>query len=159
MSGFTVREATPADYDAVCVLAREMDRVHREGLPGRFREHDGPVRARDYVEGLIADPRTFLGVAELDGRLVGIINSGLSDTPDVPVKVRRTFLKVRGIVVDPAVRRRGIGRALLETATAWAREHSAVEVQLNVYDFNDVGRAFFARLGFSPLSRRLTRPV
>jgi len=159
MSGLAVRAATPADYDAICTLARELDRVHGDNLPGRFRRHDGPARTRSYVEGLIADDDTFLAVAELDGRLVGIINSGLGDTHDIPVKVARKFLRVRGIVVDPSFRHRGIGRALFDAATAWAGRRGAVEVQLTVYEFNETAQAFFAGLGFTPLSRRLTRPL
>lgn len=128
-------------------------------MPSRFRKPEGPARARDYILGLIADPDTFLSVAELDGKVVGIINAGLSRTPNLPVKNPYTFCLVRGIVVDSSFRRRGIGTALLSAAEQWSRKRGAVELQLNVYETNAPGRAFFARRGFSPLSHRLTRPL
>jgi hypothetical protein len=41
----------------------------------------------------------------------------------------------------------------------WAQGKGAQEIQLNVYEFNRPAAAFFAALGFLPLSRRLTRPL
>jgi len=157
--GCTIRLARPEDYDGIQPLAEQMDALHREHLPERFRKHDGPPRSREYVMSLIEDDETMLAVAESDGTLVGIINCGLSRTPDIPIKVRRLFVKVRGVVVDRAYRRRGIGRVLMERAADWAREHGASEVQLNLYAYNEDGAAFYRALGFSVLSSRLVRPV
>lgn len=147
------------DYAAIQPLADLMDSLHRKNLPDRFRSHDGPPRSRRYIESMLADEDTFLGVAVHDGRLVGIINAGLTRTPDVPVKVRRLLVKIRGVVVDPGMRRRGVGSALMEEACNWAVSRGAVEVQLNVYDYNPDAIGFFRALGLVPLSHRLFRPL
>ena len=159
MQECTIRPATIADYDRICELAAQMDRLHRTALPDRFREPAGPNRARGYVESLIADPDTLLAVAESEGRVVALLNSGLEQTPDIPVKPPSRFLRVRGLVVDEAYRRQGIGQALLAAAVEWAADRGAQEVQLSVYEFNSVAAAFCRSHGFSPLSSRFVRPL
>ena len=156
-AAITVRRAVPADYEAICELADMMDAPQREALPGRFRKPSGPVRLRDRTEKLMRDSDTFLAVAELDGRVAGVTNCGLVRMGDFPQKHPITSLLVRGIVVRPELRRKGIAAALVEEAVAWARAKGAAEVQANVYDFNRPAAAFFASLGLSPLSHRLRR--
>lgn len=153
----TIRRAVPSDYEAICELADLMDQPQREALPERFRKPAGPVRLRDRTEKLMHDPDTFLAVAELDGRVVGVTNCGLLRMDDFPQKHPLTSLLVRGIVVRPELRRKGIAGALVGKAMEWAREQGATEVQANVYDFNQPAAAFFASLGLAPLSQRLVR--
>lgn len=153
----TVRRAVPEDYEAICELADLMDQPQREALPDRFRKPSGPVRLKDRTEKLMHDPDTFLAVAELEGRVVGVANAGLLRMGDFPQKHPITSLLVRGIVVRPELRRKGIATALVEQAIAWARTKGATEVQVNVYDFNRPAAGFFASLGLVPLSHRLIR--
>lgn len=153
----TIRRAAPGDYEAICELADVMDQPQREALPDRFRKPSGPVRLRDRTEKLMHDPNTFLAVAELEDRVVGVTNTGLLRMGDHPQKHPMTSLLVRGIVVRPELRRKGIATLLVGKATEWARERGATEVQANVYDFNQPAAAFFASLGLTPLSHRLSR--
>ncbi len=153
----TIRRAGPGDYEAICELADLMDAPQREALPERFRKPAGSVRLRDRTEKLMRDPDTFLAVAELDGRFVGVANCGLVRMGDFPQKHPITSLLVRGLVVRPELRRKGIATALVEKAVEWARARGATEAQANVYDFNRPAAAFFASLGLKPLSHRLIR--
>jgi GNAT superfamily N-acetyltransferase len=154
---FTVRQAVPGDYEAICEMADLMDAPQRAALPDRFRKPSGPVRLRDRTEKLMHDPNTFLAVAELDGQVVGVTNCGLLRMGDYPQKHPITSLLVRGLVVRPEKRRQRIATALVEKAIEWARANGASEVQANVYHFNQPAAAFFASLGLAPLSHRLTR--
>jgi len=153
----STRPAAPDDYEAICELAELMDAPQREALPRRFRKPTGPVRLRDRTEKLMHDPNTFLAVAQLDGRVVAVVNCGLSKMGDFPQKHRITSLLVRGLVVRPELRRQGIATVLVGKAMEWARENGATEVQANVYDFNQPAAAFFASLGLAALSHRLSR--
>jgi diamine N-acetyltransferase len=153
----TIRRAVAADYEAICEMADLMDQPQREALPDRFRKPSGPVRLRDRTEKLMHDPNTFLAVAELDGRVVGVTNCGLLRMGDFPQKHPITSLLVRGLVVRPELRRKRIASALVEKAIEWARQNGATELQANVYDFNQPAAAFFAAVGLAPLSHRLFR--
>ena len=56
--------------------------------------------------------------------------------------------EVLTLAVDPAVRRRGLGRALLEQALVTARQRGANAIFLEVASSNEPGRALYAAAGF-----------
>jgi putative acetyltransferase len=83
---------------------------------------------------------TFLPVAEthvyeIDGRVVGFA-SLLGN-------------QLGGLFVDPDYQRRGIGQALVDLAKA-----SRTEIEVEVFEANGIGRAFYARYGFKVTGRR-----
>jgi ribosomal protein S18 acetylase RimI-like enzyme len=53
------------------------------------------------------------------------------------------------IEVDPACRRRGLGRVITAALTARAAEHGVSHVYLQVVDDNHGARALYRRLGFT----------
>ena len=63
------------------------------------------------------------------------------------------------LVVADGVSGRGIGRALVDAAEAWARERGLRNLTLHTGAFNANARAFYAALGFAEEEVRLTRPV
>lgn len=61
---------------------------------------------------------------------------------------------IQTIALDPSVRGRGRGRALLRALIATALDHGARELFLDVRDDNTVARALYASEGFVELGRR-----
>ncbi|PYO36867.1 MAG: GNAT family N-acetyltransferase [Candidatus Rokuibacteriota bacterium] len=82
-------------------------------------------------------------IAERDGRWIGVA-TGLADDPDGPGPV------LVGMFVDPAERGRGVGRALVEAVTAWARARGAGCLCLWVTSTNNPAIALYDRCGFRP---------
>ncbi len=60
---------------------------------------------------------------------------------------RRDFY-VKGLAVDPDVRRRGIGRALVRAGATHARERGAATMVLNVWVGNEAAIALYEAEGF-----------
>lgn len=58
------------------------------------------------------------------------------------------------VAVDPARRRQGIGRALVEDVLAYARAHDASKVLLEVRASNDAALRLYERLGFQRFNVR-----
>ncbi len=50
--------------------------------------------------------------------------------------------------VDPAYRRHGTGRRLIDQVSAWAADHGATELRLHVTDTNAGARALYTDSGF-----------
>ena len=69
-------------------------------------------------------------------------------------RVAADEMEVLTLAVPPVVRRRGVGRALLETAIAWAKSCGAAVAFLEVAEDNLAARGLYARAGFLPAGRR-----
>jgi len=59
-----------------------------------------------------------------------------------------------GMWVDPTMRRRGVGRALVDAVLAWARERGLRDVVLWVAEGNAAATALYERAGFTRTGRR-----
>lgn len=57
------------------------------------------------------------------------------------------------VAVDPALRRRGLGRSLVEAAEQWLLGRGIVKAQLMVRETNGAVAAFYARIGYDPMPR------
>jgi GNAT superfamily N-acetyltransferase len=156
-NALVIRQATIADYDALCRVLDAGDALHRERLPNVFQKPEGPVRQRDYIIELIDDPNAGLFVAEREGHLLGALNVLLRTAPDIPLLVPRRYAVVDNVVVHRSARRTGIGRALMDAAHRWAREHGLDTVELNVFEFNQEAIQFYENLGYETVSRKMTK--
>jgi len=94
-----------------------------------------------------AGPQVVLGAHEASGdRLVGVAGCLVE-----PRAKRRHKAVLWGMYVAPEARGRGVGRALVDAAVAWARGQPGVEqVVLTVAVPNDAARALYRACGFAP---------
>ena len=60
----------------------------------------------------------------------------------------RQYVGIFDLIVAPRQRRKGLGRSLVEAALAWGAQHGGEIIYLQVVEANQVGRAFYASLGF-----------
>jgi ribosomal protein S18 acetylase RimI-like enzyme len=155
----TIRRAVEADYDELCKLWDEVDRLHRQRLPDIFRKPDGPVREWDYFIELLADENTAIFLAEQSGELVGFIHVLVAQTREHPLLVPRRFAVVDNLVVAERARRQGVGSLLIEEAEGWARKHNLSSIELTVYEFNQGAIALYEMTGYETLFRRMTKTL
>ena len=135
----TVRSGTADDAEAVVELWATS------AGPTRLPSDPGAVARL-----LERDPEALL-VAESDGAVVGSLILGWDGW--------RAHLYRMAVRADH--RRQGVGRLLLDAADERARALGARRLDALVHDGNELGVAFWARLGFTrdPEDRRWTRPL
>lgn len=75
-------------------------------------------------------------VASLDGRDVGTVSAVVFDS----------VAWIGLMLVDPSVRRRGVGRAIMEHALAWLEQRQVATVRL---DATPLGQPLYEQLGFT----------
>lgn len=157
---YAIRPATPADYDQACALFDNLDRLHEDARPDRFFAPDGPRRLPDEFLGLLQRADAAIFVAEADGLLAGLVQCEAKDYPARRDAYARRAVYVEFLVVAPAHRGRGLGRALLERVHAWASERGIRQVELHVWEFNAEALALYERLGYRTATRvmELTLP-
>jgi aminoglycoside 6'-N-acetyltransferase I len=130
----------------------ESDRVEwvclRDALwPGSLSDHDAETRT--YFEMRPEAPVVF--VAEIDGRLVGFLE--LDYRKYAPGCVSSPVPFIEGWYVEPALQRRGIGRALVEAAEGHARAAGHTEIASDVELENGDGIAAHRALGYEEIER------
>ncbi len=113
---------------------------------GRGREDPGDLTPyRHAFEAIDADPAHTLWVAELEGRVVGVLQTTL--LPNLS-RGAATRLQIEGVRVDADTRGRGVGRALMNHAIEEGRRAGARWVQLTSDRTRTEAQAFYEGLGF-----------
>lgn len=142
-----VRPATHDDIPALVQLLEHVD-VTSSLFSGRPL-HDSTSSHLAERFGEIVDSDLWLLVAADEaGGAVGM----LAAKPDTVGAIDLTpVLHVTQVLVDPAHRRRGIGRALLAAAVHLADEQGVEHVLTTAAAGSREGNRYLARIGFAPL--------
>jgi ribosomal protein S18 acetylase RimI-like enzyme len=154
-----IRQATESDYEQLCDLFEELDMLHRQARPDLFRKPEGPPRERAYVSMLIGGRDSTILVASDRGSrcLHGFATLLIRALPENPVRAERRFVEIDNFGVRRDMRRRGIGRLLVEEADRWARRRNFEALELAVHEFNAEAIGFYEAIGFSTSLRRMVR--
>ncbi|HTT35688.1 MAG TPA: GNAT family N-acetyltransferase [Thermoplasmata archaeon] len=96
-------------------------------------------------------PSIVLGAAEEDGSLVGFVEATLRPFAEECETSPVGYLE--GWYVEPAHRRRGIGRRLVRAAEAWAVERGCEEMASDADTENVVSAAGHRALGYEVVAR------
>jgi predicted N-acetyltransferase YhbS len=118
------------------------------GRLGPFGPPASTTAVRERLSVLAQDSSHRVIVAEVDDQIVGLaVLSRLPVTPISEVEsVQISFMHVRN-----DRRRRGVGRAIVESAADFANEVGADYVTVGVFPGSRDTNRYFARLGFTPL--------
>lgn len=145
-----IRNAVNSDARALIAIITEALREPGINIPLAPDEFTfTPEEERARIEELANSPRARWLVAEDAGQLAGELTIK-------PVSPRRALAHVAtlGLTVRAAFRRRGIGRALITEALAWAPTVGFTRVELNVYARHTGAIALYEQLGFQHEGRR-----
>ncbi len=124
-----IRLMTIADYEAVFQLWRSTPGM------GLNQQDDSPEGISRYLQ---RNPQTCF-VALEGNAIIGVILGGHDG--------RRGF--IYHLAVTPAHRKKGIGKALVETALEALKGQGINKVALVVLHKNDSGNAFWEKIGFT----------
>ena len=97
---------------------------------------------RRYIRALRRIRDAAIIVAEDDGAIVGRLSIARDPHP------ASGHVADLGLLVAYDHRRRGIGRALMEAAEAWAQSVGVTKLELHVFPHNVPARMFYERLGY-----------
>ena len=143
-----VRPAVRGELERVNELREAVNQLHVEGRPDIFRPgFDNSLRQHLYTQFDDADHAVL--VAEEQGKICGFATVRLIERPANPFRLAIRYAEVEELGVDQQYQRRGIGRALIEGAKAYAREHGVRRLELNMWSFNENALAFYESVGFS----------
>jgi ribosomal protein S18 acetylase RimI-like enzyme len=153
----TIRPATPDDLSAIGRLGALLVKTHYDFDPKRFM---APTRHTEsgyasFLGSQLGREDVVVLVAAEGGTVIGYTYAGVEG---------RDWMSLRGpagvmydIVVDPAHRGRGVGRALLEATVAALRSRGSPQVVLSTADRNAAAQRLFESAGFRRTMIEMTR--
>jgi ribosomal protein S18 acetylase RimI-like enzyme len=151
-AGVRVRPARHQDVLALSVIWQELMQMH-ERRDARFAlAVDAVQRWCTLAHEVLDRGDGFLLAAEHGGKLAGFCLGWLAKNPVIYHVSDVGFISE--LAVSQATRRRGIGRALLQTAREWFGARHVSEFQLSTAVWNEDAQAFWRALGGAPLLLR-----
>lgn len=136
-----VRDAEPVDVGELGNLIVAATTRSSAGV--------GPSEAEAAVAAIALDPDQRLIVAEAEGQVVGVAH--LVRAPLSPLQTD-TAVHVLHLNVLDAVRRHGIGHALMEATVSWAEEKDSTHVVAAAAATSRDTNRFMARLGLGQVA-------
>jgi ribosomal protein S18 acetylase RimI-like enzyme len=155
----TIRPATTADVGTLGRLGAVLVRTHHDFDAARFiaatpqTEHG----YGSYLGSQLGNPDIVVLVAEDGGEVLGYTFAGVEGYDYMSLRGPAGVL--HDIVVDPAHRGRGVGRALLDATLAELKTRGAPRVVLSTAERNEPAQRLFARAGFRRTMIEMTREL
>ncbi len=142
----TFRDATAADAETICALAR---RTFTETFGHLYDPADLAAFLSGHTdEGWrsdLVDPAFAIRLAERDGAAVGYARLG---PPSLPLTPRGAAIELRQIYLLAPAQGTGAAQAMMAWAIGTARGRGADELYLSVFVDNHRARRFYERYGF-----------
>jgi GNAT superfamily N-acetyltransferase len=132
-----LRSGTPADGEVCGRICYDAFKTISEAH-GFAPDFPAPEVAIDVLTRMLANPKFYSVVAEVDGRIVG---TNFLDE-------RNTIAGVGPITVDPAAQNRSIGRRLMDAVHERTAERNFAGVRLIQAGFHTRSLSLYAKLGY-----------
>lgn len=136
-----VRPAEPRDAQALVALAEAV-----ASEPEGWLLAEGGWRSagdeRRYLRAIKRSAHAAVLVAEADGELVGRLSISRDTHP------ASRHVADLGLLVGRSHRRRGVGRAIMAEAEAWAQATGIAKIELHVFPYNRAAISLYRSLGY-----------
>jgi ribosomal protein S18 acetylase RimI-like enzyme len=154
-----IRPATPADLTAVGRLGALLVRTHHDFDPERFMAATSRTEKSygSFLGTQLDEPNIVILVAERDGEVIGYTYAGVEGNDYM--SLRGPAGVVYDLVVDPAHRRQGVGRMLLDATLEVLKARGAPRVVLSTAERNGPAQHLFDRAGFRRTMIEMTREL
>ncbi len=144
-----IRRATEKDISGIINLLYQVSKVHYECRPDIFEPDTKKYSANEIKEILEDYSRPIFVAADETGEVAGYCFCVIQRNGGGVLKRFKT-LYIDDLCVDESLRGKGIGGALLDYATAFAKAEKCHNITLNVWVGNDAAISFYENKGLTP---------
>lgn len=142
------RRANSADIPQMLPLWRNLIDIHAP-MERMFETVEGAeAKFAEFIRALLDKENYLVAAAEQEGKLAGYVIAHVSQTPEVFVLRRRMY--VQDMVIDPAYRRQGVARKLMDMVLDFAKAQHVQKIDILVAVQNEGANKFWQEMGFRP---------
>lgn len=152
-----VRKAIEQDIKELVELNRQIGQLHYENVPKVFTKPS--QEEKEFLLDALRNAEGLFLVAEDKGKVVGFVTARITINETVPFLAKQPICRIGTVVVDQNNQFRGVGKALMDKCKEWAIGSGAVEIRLEVMNFNRQARDFYERLGYGVQSNIMAKHI
>jgi GNAT superfamily N-acetyltransferase len=150
-----VRLATLSDAALLSSLNADVQRLHAQAAPWLFKPPGPDTFTPAVASALLARPGNLVFIASIGPEPAGYAHAEVLHRAETPFQYAYDEVHLHAISVQPAWRRRGVGKALIEAVRQGAESRGVALLTLGAWSFNAAARAFFREQGFAPYMERM----
>lgn len=153
MSTITIRPATKADITPIKELWKEFMDFHKDRDPFFSRLDDAHEDFGRFMQSNLSKDDWLILVATVGDQVIGYGSATIMSYPPIYVDPRYGY--IQDVAVTEAYRRHGVGQQLFERMATWFQEKNVLRLELEVAVTNEVSQAFWRKIGFKDLTKKL----
>jgi GNAT superfamily N-acetyltransferase len=135
--------STSGDLEIILAHRREMFREMGGDYEKKLDTFDNASRA--YFEKALGDGSYYGVLCKVDGETVAGGGVLIAAWPGSPINFDARRAWILNLFVEPAYRRRGIARSIMDTLIEWCRLNGFQSVALHASEY---GRTLYEKMGF-----------
>jgi ribosomal protein S18 acetylase RimI-like enzyme len=151
----SVRRAGAQDAETISALNADVQAIHAEALPWRFKPPGPETFTPADAVALMATPNHLTFLAEVEAAPAGYAVAEVLRRTETGRHYAHETVYLHHISVRPAFRRNGVGSALIAAVREAGRAEGIEHVALDMWSFNDAARRFFQSQGFRLYNERM----
>jgi ribosomal protein S18 acetylase RimI-like enzyme len=154
-----LRKATESDLPALVRLNAEVQDLDAHRTSGHFKIPGQGDEAEEMFRAFLENPAMCVVVAVKNDAVAGYFFASEKKREESWIRPARRILELEHIAVDSAMRRQGIGQALMERFLDEARERGVDSAEVCYWDFNAEAARFYQGLGYAKMHSRVEKPL
>src|SRR5690348_15376323 len=135
-----IRQGTAADAEIISSLNADVQSLHAQALPTRFKPPSPETFPPAEAAALFDHAGNLVFIADVDSVPVGYAYAEVIHRFETPFTYAFDMIYLHHISVRPDHRKRGAGRALINAVLTVAGERGIDLVTLDVWSFNEEAR-------------------
>jgi len=154
-----IRPATNDDAALIAMLNADVQALHADALPWRFKQPGPETFTPRQAEDLLARHGHVAFMAHVDEIPAGYVVAQIVRHAETAFHHAHSAIYVHQIGVRPDFQRRGVGRALLDAVKQHGKANGISLLTLDAWAFNAKALAFFRAYGLVDYNVRLWNSI
>ncbi|WP_010096571.1 GNAT family N-acetyltransferase [Ornithinibacillus scapharcae] len=146
------------DAELIAKLNQSVHELHVSLYPSYFKDYHAE-KVKTFFEGLMNKEQYIFLVLEDIGQSIGFAMLELKAYPETIFKNAYQSLYIHQLSISSMYKSKGYGTKLMDEITTIARNKGLHKIELDHWSDNEIAKAFYKNLGYSPIREYLYKDI